>query len=147
MLDSVVGMRLPVLFVNFKTFEEATGKNAIALARLCESVAKRTNATIVPVVQAVDLRAVSNAVSLPVFAQHVDAVSFGANTGKILPEAIRQAGAAGTIINHAEFKQPNEAIQKAIERCHANNLLVMACAETQERAVQLAAFAPDFIAV
>jgi len=140
-------IKLPVLFVNFKTYEEATGKNAIKLAMLCESVAKKQNASIVLVVQAVDLRAVAEAVSLPVFAQHVDAISFGANTGRILPEAIKEAGAIGSVINHAELKQPNDAIQKAIARCHEAGLLVMACAETNERAIQLAAFAPDFIAV
>lgn len=140
-------LKTPVLFVNFKTYEEATGKNAVALAKLCEAVAKKSGASIVPVVQALDLRAVAAAVSLPVFAQHVDAVSFGSNTGKILPEALKQAGAVGTVLNHAEFKQPNEVIQKAVVRCKENGLLVMACAETQERAVQLSAFSPDFLAV
>lgn len=138
---------LPVLFVNFKTYQEATGKNALALAKLCESAAKKEKASIALVVQAVDLSAVAESVSLPVFAQHVDAISFGANTGRILPEALKQAGAAGSIINHAELKQPNDAIQKAIARCHAAGLLVMACAETNARAIELAAFAPDFIAV
>jgi triosephosphate isomerase len=136
-----------VLFVNFKTYAESTGANAIALAKLCEVVAKEKKVNIALVVQAIDLKEIARSVSLPVFAQHVDAVVFGANTGKILPEAVKQAGAVGTVINHAEFKQSNETIQKAVARCKELGLLVMACAETNQRAIELAAFAPDFIAV
>lgn len=140
-------LKLPVLFVNFKTYAESTGENAVKLAKICEAVALAQKANIVLVVQALDLRAVAKAVSLPVFAQHVDAISFGANTGKILPEALKQAGAIGTVINHAENKLSNETIQKAIVRCREVGLFVMACAETNQRAIELAAFAPDFIAV
>jgi triosephosphate isomerase len=140
-------MKRPVLFVNFKAYAEASGNNALSMAMLCQDVSKETGAEIVPVVQALDLRLVVSGVKLPVFAQHVDAVSFGANTGKILPEAVKLAGATGSVINHAEFKQSNEVIEKAIGLCRSNGLLVMACAESLERAKQLAVFSPDFIAV
>ncbi|HIH16207.1 MAG TPA: triose-phosphate isomerase [Candidatus Diapherotrites archaeon] len=137
----------PVLFLNFKAYAEATGKQALALARLAEKVARKTKTTIALVVQAPDLFPVSRAVSLPVFAQHLDPVSFGACTGHILPEGVRQAGAKGTILNHAENKRSNDFIQAAIARAHAAGLLVMVCAETTARAREVAAFSPDFVAV
>ncbi|MCX6798956.1 MAG: triose-phosphate isomerase [Candidatus Diapherotrites archaeon] len=142
-------LKLPVLFINFKTYAEATGKNAMALAKKAEAAAKQEKATIVLVVQAVDMRTIVGAVKLPVFAQHIDPIDFGSNTGHILPQAVKEAGAVGTVLNHAENKRDNAFLQKAIEKAKKNGLLVMACAETLARAKEIAAFAvkPDFIAV
>ena len=140
-------VRLPALFINFKTYAEATGANAIKLAKLAEKAAKQTGASVVLVVQAADLRAVSEAVSLPVFAQHVDPVSFGSHTGHTLPEAVKQAGAVGTVLNHAENKRANEFVEAALKRAREAGLLVLACAETTARARKLAALSPDFLAI
>jgi len=140
---------LPVLFINFKTHAKATGKKAVSLAKKAESVAKKEKASIVLVVQAVDIRLVSCSVKLPVFAQHLDPISFGGNTGHALPEALKEAGAVGTVLNHAENKRPNDVLQKSIARCKELGLAVMACAEDINRASQVASFEqkPDFIAI
>ncbi len=142
-------LTLPVLFVNFKTYAEATGKNALSLAKKAESVALEKNASIALVVQAADITLVSNAVKIPVFAQHVDPIGFGSNTGSVLPEAVKEAGAVGTVLNHAENKRSNEFLQKAISRAKQAGVGVMACAESLERAKQIASFAekPLLIAV
>ena len=136
------------LFVNFKTYEEGTGKNAFALAKLLSTFSSEA-AEVIPVVQAADLRATCEVSSLKVFAQHCDAVKFGSNTGKILPEALKAAGAHGTVLNHAENKITNDAISATIARCREVGLKVMVCAETLSRAKEIAGFspAPDFIAV
>jgi len=140
-------IRLPVLFVNFKAYAESTGKQAVKLAKSAERVARQTKSSIVLVVQASDIHAVSQAVSLPVFAQHVDPVSFGAHTGQVLPEAVKSVGAVGTILNHAENKRDNVFLQAATRRAHETGLKVLLCAETVARARELAAFGPDFLAV
>ncbi len=144
-----MGINTPVLFINFKTYEQATGENAVALAKAAESVAKETGNQIALVVQAVDLRLVVQAVSLPVFAQHIDPVEYGSNTGHTLPEAIKGAGAVGTVINHAENKHDNDFVEKAIARAQSVGLEVMVCAETIERAKEIATMSdkPNFIAV
>ncbi|MCH7902196.1 triose-phosphate isomerase [archaeon] len=134
------------LFVNFKTYEEATGSKALSLGKLLASFFDGS-LEIIPVVQATDLREVASSISLNVFAQHVDPVSFGSNTGKITPEAIKNTNAVGTIINHAEFKVDNDSIQKAVEACKKLGLKIMVCAENLERAKEVAFFNPDFIAV
>ncbi len=134
------------LFLNFKTYAEATGSNALVLAKILESLSSNS-VELIPVVQATDLMAVSNEVSINVFAQHIDPVNFGSNTGHILPEAVKGSGAFGTVINHAENKRDNDFIKKAVKRCREVGLKVMLCAETKERAEQLAEFSPDFIAV
>jgi triosephosphate isomerase len=145
----ILNLQLPVLFVNFKVYEEATGKNALALAKKAEAVAKKTGASIALVVQAVDICFLSKQCGLPLFAQHVDAIDFGANTGWVSPFAVSQAGAVGTVLNHAEHKLDNFVLEKTIELAKKSCLLVMACAESLERARQIAAFSskPDFIAI
>jgi triosephosphate isomerase (TIM) len=135
------------IFINFKTYEEATGKKAIELAKKAERIAEHAECQIILVVQAVDLRAVSEAVSLPVFAQHIDPINYGSNTGHVLPEAVKEAGATGTVLNHAENKQTNDFLEKAVKRAKSVGLQVMVCAETIERAKQIAVFSPDLIAI
>lgn len=142
-------IKMPVLFINFKTYKQATGKNAVKLAKDAESVSKQTKTSIVLVAQAVDIRLLAESVKLPIFAQHIDPVQYGSNTGKMLPEAVKAAGAVGTILNHAENKQSNEFIEKALQRAKETGLAAMVCAETTERAIQIAVMKikPDFIAV
>ncbi len=142
-------IKTPVLFINFKTYEQSTGENAVKLAKAAEEAANEVGALVVLVVQAADLRLVSSSVSLPVFAQHIDPVSFGSNTGKTLPEAVKAAGATGTVLSHAENKQNNEFIEKAMARAREMGFDVMVCAEDLERAKQIAAMnpKPDLIAV
>lgn len=137
------------LFINFKTFEQGTGRNALKLAVLAEACAKKTGEKIVLVVQATDIRLLSENVSLDIFAQHVDPIEFGSHTGSILPEAVKSAGAKGTVLNHAENKRNNDFLQNAIVRAHNIGLKVMVCAETVVRAKEIASFfeKPDFIAV
>jgi len=142
-------LKLPVVFINFKTYRESTGKNALDLAKKAEAVSMQYGVSIVLVVQAIDLREIANAVKIPVFAQHIDPVVYGSFTGHILPEAVKDAGAIGTVLNHAENKRDNDFLQKAISRAKDAGLNVMVCAESIERAKQIASFAqkPDLIAV
>lgn len=142
-------MQFPALFINFKTYEQATGIKALELAKIAETVAQQENKQIVLVVQPTDIRMIANSVSLPVFAQHIDPVTYGAHTGSILAEAVKQAGASGTVLNHAENKRNNDFLEKAIIRAKECGLTVMSCAESLERAKQIASFStkPDIIAI
>ncbi|HLC92977.1 MAG TPA: triose-phosphate isomerase [archaeon] len=134
------------LFVNFKTYEQGTGQNAVSLSKLLSSF-YTGEVEIIPVVQASDLHPVALACQLKLFAQHIDPVKYGSNTGKILPEGVKAAGAFGTILNHAEHKLTDSIIEASMKRCREAGLKVMLCAETLERAKILAKFSPDFIAV
>src|SRR3989339_432641 len=96
-------MKFPVLFINFKTYKEATGKNAIKLASVAKKISSKRKKNIVIVAQPTDISAVSK-LGIAVFSQHIDAAGYGSNTGFILPEAVKSAGAKGTVLNHAEHK-------------------------------------------
>ncbi|MFH1587934.1 MAG: triose-phosphate isomerase [Candidatus Diapherotrites archaeon] len=136
-----------MFFLNFKTYEEGTGKKALKLAEFAEQASNESGKKIILVVQSADLRLITEKIKLDVFAQHIDPIVFGSNTGKILPEAVKQAGAKGTIINHAENKVSDEFIEKAIMRAKESGLKTMACAESIERAKKIAEFRPDLIAI
>src|SRR4030042_4018692 len=95
-------LQTPIIIVNFKTYLEATGKKAVELAKKAEKTSKETGINIVVAPQFADLARVAEAVEIPVFAQHIDAVCPGAFTGHVLAEAVKEAGATGTLINHSE---------------------------------------------
>jgi triosephosphate isomerase len=133
--------------VNCKTYKQGTGANALKLAKICEHVALEMDVTIAIAVQALDVAQVASAVSIPVFAQHVDGVDLGAHTGAIAPEALSFAGAAGSLINHSEWRIPLRNIAAAVKQCHKYDLDVVACADTPENAREVASAKPNFIAI
>ncbi len=140
-------MKTPVIIVNFKTYRQATGNNSVKLARACEKVAKASGVNIVAAAQAADIYRVASSARIPVFAQHVDNVSYGKNTGFVLPEAVKAAGASGTLLNHAEHKIEYTALADTITRCKRLGLTTVVCAEGREEAALVAKLNPDFIAV
>ena len=93
-----------MVFINFKTYEQGTGVNALSLAEILEEVAHVTQIKIIPVVQAGDVKEVTEVSTLEIWVQHVDSVEFGAHTGSILAEAVQEDGAVGTFLNHSEHK-------------------------------------------
>lgn len=140
-------MQLPVIIVNFKIYQEAVGDRAIELAKIHEKVARESGVSIAVAVSAMDLRAVCEAVEIPVFAQHIDPVVFGSGTGKILPELVKECGAYGTLLNHAEYQLSQDVLEKSIARAKGLGLFTIVCSATAEEAERVKAFAPDLIAV
>lgn len=140
-------LKTPVIIINFKTYRSCIGEKAVEFAKHCENVAKETGASIAVAVSAPDISRVSSAVSIPVFAQHIDDSGFGSNTGNILAEVVKENGAVGTLINHSEKRIPKEVIEGAVKRAKENGLTVVVCAKDDDEGKELAAFDPDFIAV
>lgn len=140
-------MKIPVIIVNFKTYKEATGDKAVALAKICEKVAKETGKNIIPAVQAADIYRVSKAVKIPVFAQHADEAEQGQSTGAITIESVKEAGASGTLINHSEHRIGKDKIKKVVERAKKLGLITVVCAKDSDEGKELDVFKPDFIAV
>jgi len=137
----------PMIIVNFKTFLEATGKKAVELARQAEKVSKETGVQIVIVPQFVDLTKIAESVEIPVFAQHLDPIKPGNSTGHILAEAIKEAGAAGTLVNHSERPLRLIDIQASIELAREQNLVSCVCANNPATSVAVAALKPDITSI
>lgn len=134
----------PIIVINFKTYESATGSKAVELARIISEFVSKAEVIVCP--QFTDLKAIADSVKIQVFAQHIDPIKFGSNTGHILPESIKEAGCFGTLINHAERRIDMEKIKACIERAKYVGLTTICCVPTTEDAEKIAEFSPDYIA-
>jgi triosephosphate isomerase len=144
--NEVLG-HLPIIIINFKTYEEATGNGALKLARICRSVAMRYGKRIIISPQFTDIYRISREASsnTPVFAQHID-VGIGKFTGSVSPLAVKDAGAVGTLLNHSERRHDIEEVGKRIEAAKAQGLMTLCFADSIEESLRIQSFGPDMIA-
>lgn len=147
MEDKELNLQSSMIIVNFKTYFESTGKNALNLAKHAERAAKETGTSIVVVPQTVDLAKIAKEVEIPVFAQHVDPIKPGNSTGHILVEAIKEAGAVGTLINHSERQLRLIDIDATISLCREKGLISCVCANNPSVSAAVAAMRPDITSV
>lgn len=142
-------MNIPVILTNLKTVPSGTGERALHLSKIHESVSQQTGISIAVAVQATDIFRIAQEVSIPVFAQHGDGISYGSHTGWTLPEALREAGATGVILNHSEHRFSNrETLLSAVQRAKEVGLFVCLCAESDEEGKLLSEMcSADVIAV
>ena len=140
-------VRTPIVLVNFKTYLESTGENALRLAKSCEKVSLETKLCVGVAPQFVDIAQIASEVSIPVFSQHIDSVSAGSFTGHVLPESVKEAGAIGTLVNHSERRLKLADIDGIITRAHETNLTTVVCSNNALVSVAAASLKPDMIAV
>lgn len=138
---------LPVIIVNFKTYESAIGDKALELAKIHDKVAKEMGVSLAIAVNPLDLRMICEVVDIPVFVQHCDPVGFGSFTGWIPPEEVKNIGAYGTLLNHAEHDVEESVLDKTIDMAKDVGLYTVVCAETPQRGAEIAKFNPHLIAV
>jgi triosephosphate isomerase len=136
-----------MIIVNFKTYSEATGPKALQLARSVERVHKETRISTAVAPQLADIRAIAEAVEIPVFAQHIDPIEPGGFTGHILAESVKEAGAIGTLINHSEKQLKLSEIDTIVELARKKELLSLVCANNPAISAAVAALKPDILAI
>jgi len=137
----------PIMIVNFKTYPEATGQRALDLSRDLDNVQKETGISIVVAAQITDIFLISQHVEIPIFSQHLDPQPQGAYTGHVTPEALREVGGRGTLLNHSEKQLGLRVIEETIQRVKAVGLTSVVCANNTHVGAASAALGPDFVAV
>jgi len=140
-------IKTPVIVVNVKTYAEATGKKALEIAEIMDKVSGETSVSMAIAVQAADIRMISEKVSIPVFSQHIDPIKPGSHTGWTLADAIKEAGAVGTLINHSEHRLKLADIDECISIAKSLNLVQIVCSNNISTSKAIAALNPDFVAV
>lgn len=140
-------LKFPILITNFKTYESSTGVKALELAKLHEEIALEYNVNFAVAPQAVDIWMVASQVNIPVLAHHFDAVTHGQFTGHIIPEALKIAGADGSLLNHAEKKIPFPQIAESIKRAKEVGLFTIVCVSNIAEGENVATLKPDAIAL
>lgn len=140
-------LKTPVIVLNVKTYSEATGSNALALAILMDKISKETGASMAITVQATDISLCAEKVKIPVWAEHIDPIKPGSHTGWTLPEAVKTAGAVGTLINHSEHRLKLADVDLCITRAKELNLDHIVCSNNVSTSKAIATFSPNFVAV
>ncbi len=142
-----VRVRTPLLVINYKTYAEGVGKRGLEIARAAEEISQEYDVCVAVAPQFPDIRMVASEVGIPVFAQHVDPIEPGAHTGGILAEAIKEAGAVGSIVNHSERRMLLADIDFVVRKLRRLGLVSLVCANTPQVSRAVAALDPDIIAI
>ncbi len=151
-VDAVDGMtgarapriRPPIFEMGLKGY--MWGADAVRLAEAADRLARELDVRIVFDPQHVDIPAVVAAThDLLVFAQHMDPVPVGRGVGYVLAEALRDAGAVGTLLNHAEHRLTLADIDRSIGRARETGLATIVCCDSPEEAAAVAMLGPDIV--
>lgn len=140
-------LQTPAIVLNVKTYGEATGVHAVEIARLMEKISKETAVGCAIAVQACDITRCAQETTIPIYAQHVDPIKPGSSTGWTLPEAVKSAGAVGTLINHSEHRLILADIDTCITRIKDLGLDSLVCTNNVATSQAVSTFSPSMIAV
>ena len=137
----------PLFLLNLKVYPDALGAAAEKLARVLEELGSAAGVPVAIAPAAPDLGRVASAVSIPVLAQHVDAVDAGAHTGFVPPESVQRSGGWGSLVNHSEHPLPAAGVEATVRRLAGLGLVAVVCARDERAARRLAATHPQYLAV
>ena len=137
-------IRPPIFEMGLKGY--MWGADAVRLAKEADRLARDLDVRIVFDPQHVDIPAVAAATTdILVFAQHMDPVPVGRGAGHVLPEALRDAGAVGSLLNHAEHRLGLADLANTIRRARELGMSTVVCADSPEEAAAVAMLGPDVV--
>lgn len=135
------------IIVNYKTYDQGRGKNGRELTRIFGKVNEEYGVNLAVAVSPLDIKDYNENTDVAVFAQHMDPIGYGSNTGYLLPELVTEAGAVGTLINHSEHRLKLADIEALIRKCDELGLLSCVCTNNILTTKAAACLEPDFVAV
>lgn len=135
------------LIVNFKNYPEVMGEGSIRLSKAAAGLSWEVGIDVVVAPPTPMLHTIASTVKIPVFAQRTELGEQGKSTGHAIPESIKAAGCAGSLLNHSESRIPMDVVRLTIERMKSIGLASCACAETTDEAVEIAAWDPEYLAI
>ncbi|OJX38158.1 MAG: hypothetical protein BGO78_09015 [Chloroflexi bacterium 44-23] len=122
------------------------GKQVISLARFADEISEKYQIDIIFTPQYVDIYPIAQATKkLLVFSQHMDSLMPGRGIGTVLPEAVKEAGACGVMLNHAERPLSLPEIELTIARADEVGLASMVCAGNMTEVDAVARLAPNIL--
>ena len=110
-----------MIIVNFKNY--VYGGQALELAKKI----KKLNPEVVVAVSSVDIRGIEYYTNLKVFAQHVDFKKGKKSTGFVNLENLKEANAAGSLLNHSEHRISGKEISDIINKSKKINFKIVLC--------------------
>ena len=137
-------IRAPYFEIGFKCF--MWGDRMLQLAKGVDAIACKYDLDVILTPQYADIRLLAeNTRYVHVYAQHMDALRPGRGLGSVLPESVREAGAVGVMLNHAEKKLTLEQIRDTIARADEVGLATIVCADSVREIEAVARLSPNLI--
>ena len=133
--------------LNMKVYKQGYGQQALDIAKMLEEFQRKVSVKIGVAISPSDIRLIAGECDIAVFAQHMDNIGFGAGTGYLLPEALTEAGAVGTLINHAEHRLTLADIEATIRKAHELDLSTVVCTNNVATTRAASVLLPDLVAV
>ena len=122
------------------------GEEEMAFARKCEAAAVKYDVDVLFISSFMNMKdIVRECPHLFVIAQAVDNWKPGRGMGKIIPEALKAAGAWGACINHCERPMGLADIKGSIDRCREAGIKSFVCADSTDEAMAVANLHPDIM--
>jgi triosephosphate isomerase len=140
-------MPSPLILVNLKTYKEGTGNRAHQIATAAQLVARESGVTIGVAPGYIDLHPLCHHFEIPVYAQHADGYEPGAHTGHITADAIKAAGAVGSLVNHSERRLTLAEIESSVRALQAHKLTAVICSNNEITSAGAAALGPEYVAI
>jgi triosephosphate isomerase len=134
-----------MIFINYKTYKQATGEKSLELSKIASKVAKEMGVEIIVCPQEVDLTKSLEIEEISVWAQHVDIRPQGKSTGWFPIEVAKEMGVKGTLLNHSEHKISTGELGETLSKAKESGLLSLVFADTPQEARVVSQFNPDFI--
>ena len=118
----------------------------VAIADAVRGVSEETGVRIAVAPQTAHLHAVAET-GAETWGQHVSPVEHGSHTGSTLAEAVADAGAVGTLLNHSENRLKLADIDGSLDAAERADLETVVCANNPDQVGAAAALGPDAVAV
>lgn len=122
------------------------GQRFLKLCIALDEIAAKYDLDIIVTPQYADIRLIAqNVKHLHVYAQHMDCLEPGRGLGSVLPESVKEAGAVGVMLNHAEKKLDLDTIRATIKRADEIGLATIVCADSVAEVKAIAEMHPNLI--
>ena len=135
------------IILNLKNYPEVLGEGSLRIAGAAQRASSKTGVEVIVAPPGPMVALVVSRATIPVFSQTTGSETGDKTTGAFLPEAVKAAGARGTLLNHSESSRPLSELKRLVPRLRGLSLVVCLCAGTTSQAVTLSRLEPDYIAV
>lgn len=135
-----------MIFLALKTYKQASGDAVLQLLSSVKKIGEETGVPIIACAQATDIYRIKHELGIEVWAQHIDPVDPGENTGWTSPYSVKEAGATGTLINHSEHKLSRETVLHTVQKAKNYGLKTLVIGQTPEMVLDYDSLDTDFIA-
>jgi len=139
-----VKIRAPFFETSVKCY--IYGDAVVEMAKAADAASVKYDVDVLFILPYVEIRRIRELCpNLIILAPYMDTIRPGRGMANILPEALKEAGAQGVVINHCERPMTLSAIKNTIIRANELDMFSFVCTDTIDEAKAVAQLGPDII--